>query len=107
MQPPLSASPLDDRALAGAEPLLEDLDLAAAALDNLAARLGVDEAGLLRDDGWGARVEVDGVTVLVRARGDRWSIYNPAGGDEADGMLAARRLHGLLGAFGDGWDLDR
>ncbi len=92
-----------------AEELLERLDLPDEALENLCRLARLDEE-LFRepnDDpgGWSARVELDGSVLLLRARGGRWTIYAAPG--ETDGMAAARRLHGLIGATADGWDLDR
>jgi hypothetical protein len=84
------------------EALLERLDLPEEALENLARLGGVDEASLRVGGGWAARVELDGAALIVLADGDRWAIR---GGDEA--MFAARKLHGLIGAQADGWDLDR
>ena len=103
----IAAGPVDEGALAGAEPLLEDLDLAEDALANLIRQSGAGEDALRDADGWRARVEIEGTALLVVARGDRWSILAPAGADESEAMLAARRLHGRLGEAAEGWDLDR
>jgi hypothetical protein len=91
----------------GAEELLERLDLPDAALENLCRLARLDEEPFQNPDGdgWTARVELDGSALLVQARGARWTIYAAAG--ETDGMAAARRLHGLIGAQSEGWDLDR
>jgi hypothetical protein len=96
-----------DDEFAGGEPLIERLDLAEEALAALAERSGVREERLRVGDGWQAAVEVGGTEILVRALGERWEIWAPVGADEADAQLAARKLHGLIGAQAEGWDLDR
>ena len=103
----LLAGPLDEAALAGAEPLLEDLDLAEEALANLIRLSGASEAHLRVDGGWRARLELDGTRLFVVATAGRWSIFAAEGDDVGDAMLAARRLHGQLGEAAEGWDLDR
>jgi hypothetical protein len=105
-----TACPLEPGALDAAEPIYERLDLPAEALANLARLASLDEARLLVPGGWAARVTVAGTEVLVRGdagEAGRWSILAPPGADDADAALAARKLHGLLGAVGEGWDLDR
>ena len=106
---PLIAAPVDSIAAAfdGAEPLIEGLDLAEEALGNLAGLVAGDEAAFRDGEGWAARVTVDDTEVLVRGEGTRWGIYAPVGADAGDTMMAARRLHGLLGERDAGWDLDR
>ncbi|HUS66219.1 MAG TPA: hypothetical protein VMZ28_16815 [Kofleriaceae bacterium] len=105
----LVATPAGDADFDGAEELLDRLDLPDAALANLARLVAAGEAPFSDGggDGWAARVEVDGTALLVRGDTARWAIYLPAGADDADAMHAARKLHGLLGEQGDGWDLDR
>ena len=111
MPPVLQVAPVSVEAFAELEPLIERLDEAEAALAQL-VRLGEGDAGALGnpagpEDEWAARVEIAGTTVLVRAQGGRWAIYALPETDEAEAMLAARRLHGLLGQQGADWDLDR
>lgn len=113
MPPFLQVVPVSPEAFAELEPLIERLDEPEAALAQL-ARLGGEEVGALCEPGgplegdeWAARVEVTGTTVLVRAQGGRWAIYAPPEVDEAEAMLAARRLHGLLGQQSADWDQDR
>jgi hypothetical protein len=113
MPPVLQVVPIAPEACAGLDPLIDRLDEAEAALAQL-VRLAGEEAdalcepgGPLDGDAWAARVEITGTTVLVRAQGGRWAIYAPPEVDEAEAMLAARRLHGLLGQQSDDWDLDR
>jgi hypothetical protein len=96
---------VEDAAFVDAEELLERLDLAEEALANLLRLGGCKEAELRRPEGWAAQVSVDGTALLLRADGERWSIYARA--DEEDAMLAARKLHGLIGEKSEGWDLDR
>ncbi len=103
----LSASPVDDEAFTGAEAILERLDLAEEALANLSRIACTDEDRFLRGDGWAARVDLDDTIVLLRSDGERWEILAPPGSDEADAALAARKLHGLLGATVGTWDHDR
>ena len=115
MSPALQVAPASAEELTALEPLIDRLGEPAAALDTL-TRLGDCEADALRpagdaEDGpgenWAARVEIAGTTVFVVAQGGRWAIHAPAGADEADAMLAARRLHGLIGQQNADWDLDR
>jgi hypothetical protein len=103
----LTAAALDDRELVGAEVLLEGLAFAGDALANL-GRLAVADIGALGiEAAWRARVTLDGTVLLIVADEGRWSILAPAGGDVGDAMMAARRLHGILGTAAEGWDLDR
>jgi len=104
---PITATPIAAAGLAGAEALLEDLDLAEEALANLIRLSGADEARLRTAAGWSARVELDDTPLLLVAEGDRWSILAPPDADVSDAMLAARRLHARLGEAAEGWDLDR
>ena len=101
----ISVYPAGDADFVGAEELLERLDLPDEALENLSQLTRLDEEPFLDEGGWSARIELDGSTLLVRAREGRWTIYAAPGADDA--MHAARRLHGLIGATADGWDLDR
>jgi hypothetical protein len=101
----ISVQPAGDADFTGAEELLERLDLPEEALENLCRVARLDDEPLRDGDGWSARIELDRTPLLVRAREDRWTIYAPAGASDA--MEAARRLHGLIGATADGWDLDR
>jgi|SRR5579883_3019553 len=103
----VAAVPTGERAFEGAEPLLEDLDHANEALASLAQLASVDEASLARAGGWTARIDFGGTIVLARGDGARWSLLAPPGADPADAMLAARKLHALLGERDPGWDLDR
>jgi hypothetical protein len=89
----------------GAEDLLERLDLPEEALENLCRLARLDEEPFRDQEGWSARVELDATPLLLAARNGRWAIYAQPGVDGA--MLAARRLHGLIGATAEGWDLDR
>lgn len=102
--------------LDGTEPLLERLGAGGEALANLAraggrgedelrAKSGASNAESDPGDEWRARVTLDGTTLWLRGDGDQWSIFARA--DDADAMLAARKLHGLIGEKSDGWDLDR
>jgi hypothetical protein len=101
----LTAAPLDEGELAGAEVLLEGLGFAGDALGNLVRLAAAPELG---DEGaWRARVAFEGTVLFIVADGDRWSILAPAGEDLGNAMMAARRLHGILGAAAEGWDLDR
>lgn len=115
MPPVLQVTPVSAKAFAELEPLIDRLDEPEAALAQL-VRLGGDDAEArfdqarpLDDDEeeWAAQVEIAGTTVLVRAQGGRWAIYAPPEVDEAEAMLAARRLHGLLGQQSADWDQDR
>jgi len=90
-----------------AELLLDALGGAEAALERLCELTGVEATNLGPVDAWRARVEVDGTPVLISAQGETWSIHAEAGVDLGDAMSVARRLHGLLGAAAEGWDLDR
>jgi hypothetical protein len=103
----ITVTPARDSDFTGAEELLERLDLPDEALANLCRLARLDEESFLEgaDGGWSARVELDGATLLLRARDGRWTIY--AAPDSEDAMLPARRLHGLIGGTADGWDLDR
>jgi hypothetical protein len=101
----ISVHPASDADFAGAEELLERLDLPEEALENLCQLTRLDEQPFLEEGGWSARIELDAANLLVRAREGRWTIYAAAG--ESDAMQAARRLHGLIGATAEGWDLDR
>jgi hypothetical protein len=104
----LIAGPVEDGAFDGAEELLERLALADEALENLAHASGRAEEELASaGGGWAARVELDGTELLLRSDGGRWTIYLRRGADDDGAMLAARKLHGLVGAQADGWDLDR
>lgn len=98
---------MDLATVLGVEPLLDRLDLPEEALANLAHLSGVDAEAFREGDGWAAQVELDGDTLWIAGVTDRWRIALPAGADEADAARTARRLHGLLGAIGEGWDLDR
>ena len=89
---------------AGAELLVGDAEDAAAAREQLEL---MGEIGAAEDEAWAAWVEVDGDAVLVRGDAVTWSIWAPAGSDPSDSALAARRVHGRLGARAPGWDLDR
>jgi hypothetical protein len=91
----------------GAEEVLAGLALPEAALSALAYQAELDEDRLRTADGWAAAVHLDDTWVLVRAQGERWEVLAPAGTDPSEAALAARRLHGLLGALAEGWDLDR
>jgi len=102
----LRATRAEPGALEAADPLIERLDLPDEALANLSRLSGVDEEELRDGTRWTARVELDGTRLLVGSDGARWSIAFD-GGDEAEAALAARRLHGMLGALGEGWDDDR
>jgi hypothetical protein len=102
-----TATPLRQAELDEAEPLLERLDLPDDALANLARLAATGEERFRSTTGWAARVELDGTVVLLHGDGARWAIYLPPGADDADAMHAARKLHGLLGEQGEGWDLDR
>src|SRR5262245_15769535 len=88
------AAQLDE--LAGAEPVLESLHLADAALETLVELSGADEATLRCADGWCAQVSLDGTPLWVRGTQTHWSIFSPHGSDESEAALAARKLHGLL-----------
>lgn len=101
------ATPAGDADFDGAEALLDRLDLPDAALANLSRLAAGGKEPFGGDDRWAARVEVDGTALLVRGDEARWAIYLPPGADDGDAMHAARKLHGLLGEQGDGWDLDR
>jgi hypothetical protein len=101
----ISVQPAVEADFAAAEELLERLDLPDEALANLCRIARLDEEPFQEPDGWSARIELDRTPLLVRAREGRWTIYAAAGADDA--MLAARRLHGLIGDTGEGWDLDR
>jgi hypothetical protein len=104
---PLLARRASMTALTSAEPLLEDLPFAADALANLARLAEVPESTFGDDLEWRAAVDIDGTTVLASARGDNWTIFAPDDVDPSDGMLAARRLHGMLGEKAADWDSDR
>jgi hypothetical protein len=106
MPPTLVIVPCDPGAFEGAEPLIERLDQPEEALARL-GELGMGTGVVAAGGGWWASVSVDGTPVLVAADAETWGIYAPVGADEADAMLAARRLHGLLGTMPGGWDLDR
>jgi len=97
--------PASDADFADAEELLERLDLPDEALTNLCRLARLDETPFLDEGGWSARVELDGTPLRIRARDGRWSILAAPGAEDA--MLEARRLHGLIGATSEGWDLDR
>jgi hypothetical protein len=101
----ISVHPADEADFDGAEELLERLDLPEEALANLCRIARLDEEPLRHGEGWRARVELDRTPLLVRVQDGRWAIYAAAGA--ADAMEAARRLHGLIGATADDWDLDR
>jgi hypothetical protein len=104
----ISVQPATDADFAGAEELLERLDLPDEALANLCRLARLDEAPFRESDGWSARIELDRTPLCVRAREGRWTIYAAPGAEDA--MEAARRLHGLIGGSpeqDDGWDLDR
>src|SRR5688572_4484574 len=98
----ISVRPATDADFRGATELLERLDLPEEALETLCRLARLDEQPFVDAGGWSAHVELDATALLVRAREGRWTIY----GDD-DAMPAARRLHGLIGTTGDGWDLDR
>jgi hypothetical protein len=104
---PLLARRAAVSALNAAEILLDDLPFAADALANLARLAGVPESTFGDDLGWCAAIDVEETTVFASARGDTWAILRPEEVDPGDAMLAARRLHGLLGEKGADWDLDR
>jgi NAD(P)H-hydrate repair Nnr-like enzyme with NAD(P)H-hydrate epimerase domain len=76
-------------------------------LGNLVALAAVEAAALGVEAAWRARVTLDGTALLIVADEDRWSILAPAGDDAGNAMMAARRLHGILGTAAAGWDLDR
>jgi hypothetical protein len=105
----ISVQPAAEADFASAEELLERLDLPDEALVNLCRLARLDEEPFRHGDGWSARVEIDQTPLLLRAEGSRWTIFAAPGAEDA--MLAARRLHGLIGAppedRNDGWDLDR
>jgi hypothetical protein len=104
----LSALPAAPSEFVGADAVLEHLQFAETALANLAELAATDEAILrIAHNAWAAHVELAGTALLVRSDGERWSIHAPAGSDEAEATLAARKLHGLLGEQADDWDLDR
>lgn len=103
----LRAGPLAAAALGQVEPILEGLDLPEAALGNLAHLAGLDEDELRGTDGWSARVELGPDVLWVAGDARSWRIAAPPGADESDAARAARRLHGMLGEIGEGWDLDR
>lgn len=101
----ISVEPASEADFAAAEELLERLDLPEEALGNLCKLARLDEEPFRDGEGWRARIELDQTPLLVRADKDRWTIYAAPGAEDA--MLAARRLHGLIGGTADGWDLDR
>ena len=103
----LQADPIEAAVAEEGAAVLEGLDLAEDALANLARLSGRDEDDFRDGDGWAARVVVGGVALLVVGNEACWRIAAPAGTDESDAALAARRLHGLLGEMAEGWDLDR
>jgi hypothetical protein len=109
MPPTIRVRPAASHDIDASEPLLEHLDQPEAALTNLARVAGLDEDQLLVGSGaaWLAHVDVDGTSILACSDGAHWSLHAPAGVDEADAMLAARKLHGLLGERDEAWDLDR
>lgn len=107
MPPTISAAPVSEGAFQEAEVSLERLHFPEEALLNLAHLTSTHEDTFRDQEGWSARVTLEGTTVLIRAEGEHWAIYGPAGADEAEVMFAARKLHGLLGEQREDWDLDR
>src|SRR5262249_17117960 len=103
----LRASPASPDDFADSLLLLDRLEFSEAARENLAALSGLPEEAFGSPLRWAAQVEVLGTALLLTADGGRWEIQAPAGADEAEAMLAARRIHGMLGEKGEGWDLDR
>jgi len=93
--------------LEGAEPLLEELASSEHALSRLAECVEEDPTRFGVAAAWGARIDWDADIVLARGQGTTWSIFAPAGADPGAAMSCARRLHALLGAAADDWDLDR
>jgi uncharacterized heparinase superfamily protein len=92
----------DEREFEGADALYENLaraEDAAEAIEHM--------AGFELPPDWRVRLEEDGTSLLLRADGDAWSIFAPAGADPDDAALLARKVHGKLAALADGWDLDR
>jgi hypothetical protein len=87
--------------------LLEGLSGAAAALEKLLEVSGRSLGELGSPEAWAALVDLDGTELVLRGGGDAWSIAAGVGADAGEGMFAARRLHGLLGAMSEGWDDDR
>jgi hypothetical protein len=101
----ITVEPAQESDFVGAEELLERLAQPAEALENLCRIARVDESQLIEGEGWCARIHLDNTWLLVRTHGATWTIY--AAASEPDAMLAARRLHGLIGERPEGWDLDR
>jgi hypothetical protein len=87
------------------EALLENLPSAEGVRERLAELTGLalDDAG----EAWTARVDLDGTTLFLRAAGTVWDVLVAPGADLSVAMSTARRLHGLLGEKGEGWDDDR
>ena len=109
MSPPLVVvTPEIASALHGAEAILESLEYPDLARAELEKHATLDETALGDNPhSWLARVSVDDTDLLVRADGHSWAILAPGESDASDTALAARKLHGLIGAFAEGWDLDR
>jgi len=107
MAPGLTLVALLPESFDGAEALLEDLSAAEAAFERLCELTGAAAESLGTPHGWRACVDVGGTLLLLHGKGETWSISAGAGMDLGDAMSAARRLHGLLGAEVDSWDLDR
>jgi hypothetical protein len=89
------------------EVLLEGLSGAEAALEKLLELSGRSPGELGSPEAWAALVDLDGTELLLRGGGDAWQVAARMGADAGEGMFAARRLHGLLGALSESWDDDR
>jgi len=89
------------------EALLEGLSDPEAALERLAELTGASPADFGPRASWACRVELDGTALVLCGEAEHWEIRCARGTDASEGMSAARRLHGLLGALSEGWDDDR